>query len=115
MTIYNKKLKLKYVKLVDKGDSSISEVAKDLEIPKQTLARWVKLHKRFGPTALENKRAGVKQKPINESIEKIVLDAWQKGKKSVYSMRKEIKKIFKKNEDNVSERQIQRIYKKHRL
>lgn len=115
MTIYNKKLKIKYIMLVDKGNSSISGVAKGLKIPKQTLARWVKLYKRFGPSALENKIAGVKQKPINENVEELVLGAWKKGKKSVYSMRREIKKISKKNGQNVSERQIRRIYKKHKL
>lgn len=115
MAVYKKELKLKYVKEYTFGNSSITKIAQKLKIPKQTLARWVKLYKSFGSTALENKKAGVKQKPINENMESLVLDEWKKAKKSVYAMRKVIKKATKKNGHNVSERQIRRIYRKHKL
>lgn len=113
--VYDKYIKLRLVKKFNKENSSLSQIALSTGIPKQTLSRWVKLYKRYGLSGLENKRAGVRQKPINEKFEELVLDIWRRGKRSAYKMRRDLKRLYKRNGNGVSERQIRRIYKKHNL
>lgn len=112
---YGKKFKLDLVRNSKSGKSSISEIARIKQIPKQTLARWIRLYKLFGEEGLENKKAGAKVIPINQKFEILVLNMWKKRKRSVYRMRKDLKKDSKRNGFNISERQIRKIYKKNRL
>jgi transposase-like protein len=108
---YDKKFKLKIIESFNEGIYSISKVASKNNIPKQTLARWIKLHNSFGEDGLKNKKPGAKGKKINPEVEEEILKLWSQGKLSRYSMRKclKIKNI------NISEWQIQKIYKKYNL
>lgn len=112
---YDKEFKLKSINLFKHGNSSISEVALSNNVPKQTLARWIKLYKRFGYVGLENKKSGVKEAPIDPGFEKLVIDKWNKNKRSPYKMRKDLRKDLKRNGYDISQRQIKKIYKKHKL
>src|SRR3989338_3648961 len=112
---YNKKFKLRIIRYYKAGNLSISDIARKEQIPKQTVARWIKLYSFLGGKALENKKPGAKEIPINHEYEKIVLFLWKKGKRSVYTMRKELKKYLRKNGHTISERQIKKIYLKNKL
>lgn len=108
---YSKAFKIRCIKHFELGFSSITEVADIKRIPKQTLARWIRIYKRFGERGLENKKPGAKETKLNQKFEQFVLFKWKKRKRSSHklwiSMRK---KGF-----IVSERQIQKIYKKYGL
>lgn len=108
---YDKKFKLKLIKYFKAGNSSIGKIAQREQIPRQTLARWIKLHRKFGERGLENRKSGAKGIPINLEAETKILQLWKEGKRSRYSMRKnlKIKGI------NVSEWSINKIYKKYKL
>jgi len=112
---YDKSIKLKLVKKFKEGNKSLSQVALKWNIPKQTLARWVKLYNRFGEIGLENRKPGTKEIKIDLGFEKLVLEMWKKKKRSVYMMRKDLRKGSKRNGYNISERQVRKIYKKHSL
>jgi len=71
--------------------------------------------KKLGSRGLEKSKSGVKEIRIDPGFEKLVLEKWKKKKRSVYRMRKDIRKDLKRNGYDVSERQIRRIYKKNHL
>jgi putative transposase len=108
---YSKEFKLRCVKHFALAYTSISEVATLKKIPKQTLSRWLRIYRRFGEDALENKRPGAKQTNINPAFEKLVLEKWNERKGSAHKWWIN----FKMSGYNVSERQIQKIYRKHGL
>lgn len=112
---YNKSIKLKLVKKFKEGNISLSQLDLNWNIPKQTLARWVKLYDRFGEIGLENRKSGTKEIKIDPGFEKLVLGMWKKKKRSVYMMRKDLRNGLKRNGYNISERQIRKIYKKQGL
>src|SRR5690349_12856961 len=107
---YSKDLKLKFIKIFKRSNLSISRLAKKEKIPKQTLARWIKLYKMFGERGLENRKSGVKETPIDYEFEKLVVKMWEREERSVYRMRLDLKQ----EGHDISERQIRKIYKKHR-
>ncbi|MDO8508919.1 MAG: helix-turn-helix domain containing protein [Nanoarchaeota archaeon] len=108
---YNKKSKLKFIKYFKAGNLSISKVAHNKQIPKQTLSRWIKLYEKFGESGLENRKSGRKGKFIDQESERLVIDMMKKMKRSAYRMRIDLRK----NGYNLSERQIRKIYKRNRL
>lgn len=108
---YDKKLKLKFIKYFKTGERSISQIALKANIPRQTLTRWIRLYKKFGENGLENKKPGVKEKPINLETEKRGLQLWKERKRSKYSMRKDLKI----KGINISNWAINKIYKKYHL
>lgn len=106
---YSKKFKLGCIKCFERNITSISDVAEIKRIPKQTLSRWIKSYSRFGEEGLENNKPGAKEIEINPCFEELVLEAWNKRKRSAHKMWINMKM---KGYD-VSERQIQKIYNKH--
>lgn len=108
---YTLKFKEKVLKHVDLDITPIEQIAKIRKIPKQTIYRWRNLCKKYGKTALENKKTGAKQIQINVTFEKDVLLTWKLRNIGVHKMWLNLKtKGFE-----VSERQIQRIYLKYGL
>jgi putative transposase len=109
--VYTKEFKLKCIKHFALGFSSISGVAELKKIPKQTLARWIRIHRKFGEEGLENNKPRAKEIIINSNFEQYVLLKWKERKRSAHKLW-----ICLKMEGyNVSERQIQKIFKKHGL
>lgn len=93
------------------GSSSISEVAEIKRIPKQTLARWIRDYKEFGQKGLENQKPGAKSTIINPNFEQFVLLKRKERKSSAHKLWIDLKM----EGHNVSERQIQKIFRKHGL
>jgi putative transposase len=108
---YDKEFKLRCIKHSGLNISSISEVADIKRIPKQTLSRWIRQYKRFGEKGLENNKSGVKERQINPFFERIILTKWEDRKRSSHKLWIDLKM----EGYNVSERQIQKIYKKYGL
>jgi len=108
---YSKEFKLRCVKHFALGYSSISEVAAIKKIPKQTLARWMRNFRRFGESCLENKKPGPSDRIINPEFEKIIMLKWKERKRSSHKLWIDLKM----EGYNVSERQIQKIFRKHGL
>lgn len=108
---YNKKFKLKFIKYFKTKNFSISQIALKAQIPKQTLARWIRLYQMFGEKGLEDNKPGVKEKFINADTETQVLQLWKERKRSKYRMRKDLKI----KHINISEWSINKIYKKYKL
>lgn len=106
---YSKEFKLRCIKHVEIGISSIPVVAEVKRIPKQTLYRWIKDYFKFGEFALENKKPGAPPLEINEKFEQLILKEWNLRKRSSHKLWIDLKM----EGYNVSERQIQKIYKKH--
>lgn len=109
--VYNKKFKLRCIKHYNVSLSSMGEIAEIKKIPKQTLSRWIKLYERLGEKGLENNKPGAKETIINPFFEKKVINLWNNRNRSAHKMWIN----FKMKGYNVSERQIQKIFKKHGL
>lgn len=108
---YCLKKKLKVLKHVKMGITPIEQIAKMRRIPKQTIYRWINQAKRYGAQSLENKSPGNKEIRINVSAENMILAIWQKRQRGVHKMWIALcKKGF-----SLSERQIQKVYRKHSL
>ena len=108
---YSLKFKLKIVKHVRLNITPIENISIIRNVPKQTIYRWLKKFKKFGQNGLENKKPGAKESRINVTFEKVVLSTWELRRMGVYKMWLHLeKKGF-----GVSERQIQKIYRKHNL
>ena len=108
---YNKEFKLRVIKHVRMSLSSIPEVAQLKKIPKQTLYRWIMKFKRFGEEGLENNKPGAKEITINPNFEQLVLGKWKERKRSSHKLWM----CLKMEGYNVSERQIQKIFRKYGL
>ena len=108
---YSKKFKLKVLKHVKLGITPIEYIAKIRKIPKQTIYRWIKQFKQFGINGLENKKPGAKKQRINVTFEKLILGIWNQRSCGVHKMWLASQAIG----FCVSERQIQKIYRKHGL
>lgn len=109
MMSYSKGFKLRCIKHVEMGISSIPIVAEIKKIPKQTLYRWLKDYYKYGESALENKKPGASPLEINKKFEQLILDEWKNRKRSAHKLWLKMKS----KGYNVSERQIQKIYKKY--
>lgn len=108
---YTKDFKIRAIKHVSLGISSIPVVAEIKKIPKQTLYRWLWAYRKFGEEGLENRIVGAKETQINPKFEQLVLLKWKKRKRSAHKLWV----VMKAKGYNVAERQIQKIYKKHGL
>lgn len=109
--VYTKEFKLKCIKHYKLGFSSMSGVAEIKKIPKQTLSRWIKNYKMFGESSLKNRKPGAKEIKINPEFEEIIVQEWKNRKRSSHKLWISMKM---KGYD-VSERQIQKIFKKYGL
>jgi len=108
---YDKNFKIKSVKYFITGCLSISKIAQKRKIPKQTLARWIKLYAKLGERGLENRKPGAKEIPISPDSEAQALQLWRERKRSRYIMRKDLKI----KGINISEWSIKKIYEKYKL
>ena len=108
---YDKEFKIRCVNHFGLGFTSISGVAEIKKIPKQTLARWIRLYRKFGEEGLENRKPGAKEMRINETFEEFILSKWKERKSSSHKLWLELRM----EGYNVSERQIQKIFRKHGL
>lgn len=108
---YSKLFKERILKHIDKGITPIEHIAIIRRVPRQTIYRWLRLRKRFGSGALANRRPGAKKSRINVTDEKLILAIWNSRNKGVHKMHLEFKKFGR----NLSERQIQKVYRIHNL
>ena len=108
---YSKEFKLRAIKHVRMSLSSIPVVAQLKKIPKQTLYNWIEAYKRVGEAGLENNKPGAKEIIINPNFEQLVLGKWKERKRSSHKLWMDLKMTGY----NVSERQIQKIFRKHGL
>ncbi|MFA4960477.1 MAG: helix-turn-helix domain containing protein [Candidatus Pacearchaeota archaeon] len=109
--VYEKDFKLNTIRKYQVRDISISKFADEMQIPKQTLARWIKQYKKLGEKGLENKKQGAKKVFIDPIIEKKIIQLWKEKNRSRYRMRKDLKT---KN-INISGWTVDKIYKKNNL
>ena len=108
---YSTKFKLKVLKHAYLGITPIEQIAKIRNVPKQTIYRWRHLFARYGEQGLRNKRPGAKKVAINSRFEALILTLWNTRRIGVHKMWLELKvQGF-----NVSERQLQKIYRKYNL
>lgn len=108
---YTKAFKLKAIKHAEMNISSAPIVAELKKISKQTLYNWIYDYNKYGESGLENKKPGAKPLEINKKFEQLILDKWKSRKRSCHKLWIDMKmKGY-----NVSERQIQKIFKKHNL
>jgi len=106
---YSKEFKLRCIKHAELGISPIPVVAEIKGVSKQSLYDWIKDYYQKGDSSLENKKPGASPLKINEKFEQLILKEWNTRKRSAHKMWIDVKmKGY-----NVSERQIQKIYKKH--
>jgi len=108
---YSKQFKLKCIKHSKLSFSSIPEVAILKKIPKQTLYNWIEAYNKFGEEGLENNKPGAKETEINPNFEQLILLKWKERKRSSYKLWLDLKMAGY----NVSQRQIQKIFRKHNL
>lgn len=108
---YSTKFKLRVIKHARMGVSPIETVARLKRVPKQTIYRWMNIHRKYGDSGLENRRPGAKQETINPSFVAMILATWNERQRGVHKMILDTKaKGF-----GVSERQIQKVYRHHDL
>ena len=111
MMSYSKEFKLKCIKHAEMNISSIPVVAELKKVDKKSLYTWIKDYHKFGEVALENKNPGAKPMEINSSFEQKILNEWKNRKRSSHKLWVDMRM----EGHTVSERQIQKIYKKHGL
>ena len=87
----------------------ISEICRNRKVPRRTLYRWLEKYKKFGWNGLENRQIGRKPEKINPKFEIIIHKLWHKWKYGSPKMWQ----ILKESGYSVSQRQIQKIYKKY--
>lgn len=102
--------KKKYcVKQASLGISSISDICRNRKVPRRTLYRWIEQYKKDGDSGLIGKKPGREPTEINPKFEKIISNLWHKLKCGS-------PKMWLVTQDmgfDVSQRQIQKIYKKN--
>ena len=108
---YSTEFKLRAIRHAELGLSSIPLVAELKKVPKQTLYRWIKAYRWYGESGLKNDKPGAKEREINQKFVQIVLLKWKERKRSAHKLWID----FKMKGYGVSERQIQKIYRKHGL
>ena len=91
------------------GLTPISEICRNRQVPRRTLYRWIKRYKIHGWNGLENREIGRKPDEINQKFEILIYDLWSEWK---YGSSKMWIKLKEKG-FSVSQRQIQKIYRKY--
>lgn len=93
------------------GITPIEVIAKIRKVPKQTIYRWLNKYMKYGEVGLQNRKSGAKKRKINVTFEKLILAMWHQRSKGVHKIWLVLQAIG----FDVSERQIQGIYRKHNL
>lgn len=107
---YSKEFKLRCIKHAKMALHSVEIAAELKKVSCKSLYRWIELYDRFGESALENKKPGVKSLEINSKFEELVLQIWDIHKLGVHKMWVQLSR----KGYQVSERQIQKIYNKNK-
>ncbi len=107
---YSKEFKLRCIKHAKMGMHSVEIAAELKKVSCKSLYRWIELYEKFGELALENKSPGVYPTRINSKFEELVLRIWDNNKMGSHKMWIRLKQ----KGYQVSERQIQKIYKKNK-
>jgi putative transposase len=94
-----------------KGITPIAEIARNRGVSRRSIYMLLDRYKRYGINGLDPKPRGRKKEPINKKFEELVIANWQKRPIGVHKMWIELKRFG----FSVSERKIQRIYKKSGL
>lgn len=94
-----------------KGITPISEIARNRKIPRRSIYKLLEKYKKHGWKGLEPRQRGRKKVEISAQFEAIVLRIWHRRQRGVHKM------WLALNEQgfNVSERQIQKIYRNNEL
>lgn len=111
MVSYTIRKKLYCVKQALAKITPITEICRNRQIPRRNLYRWIEKYNKFGEKGLIEKKRGIEQTKIGFEFEKLVLNLWVENKVGSPKMYL----ITKKLGFSVSQRQIQKIYRKHNL
>ncbi len=104
---YSLKFRLKVIKHWKRSITPISQMEKIRKVPRQTIYRWINKYNKFGAQALENKKPGAKETKINSNFKNEIIKDWVERPKGVHKMWLK----FRVKGFDVSERQIQKIYR----
>ena len=108
---YSLKFKLKIIKHVNLSITPIEHIALIRDVPKRTIYRWIKTHKRYGVEGLQGRSPGIRGIELNVEFQMFVLSLWAQRKRGAHKMWLNLcTKGF-----NVSERQIKKIYQRYKL
>ena len=107
---YSKEFKLRCIKHAKMEFHSVEIAAELKKVSYKSLYRWIELYERYGESALENKNPGVSSTKINNKFEELVLQIWNNNKIGSHKMWIKLKQ----KGYQVSERQIQKIYRKNK-
>lgn len=108
---YTTRFKLKVIKHVNLCITPVAGVAQIRRVPIQTIYRWLELYRRFGPSGIENRKPGAQPTQINRGFEALVQRLWDETPRGVHKVWLALRaKGF-----DVSERQIQKVYRKNTL
>ena len=108
---YNKKFKLRCIKHAQMSLHSIEITAELKKVSFKSLYRWIELFNKYGESGLYNKKPGANETKLNPKFEEMILDEWKKRKRSSHKLWI----MMKTKGFGVSERQIQKIFKKYGL
>ena len=108
---YSLNFKLKVLKHANLGITPVEHVARIRKVPKRTIYRWITRYRKYGVRGLQNRRPGAKETKLNISFEMHVLSIWAQRRVGVHKMWLELQK----RGFTVSERQLQKIYKRYSL
>ena len=111
MVLYTIKKRLYCVRQALLRITPISEICRNRHVPRMTLYRWIAKYKEFGPEGLVEKQRGIDSTQISPKFEELVLSTWKKYKYGAPKMLL----VTNKQGFGVSQRQIQKIYKKNEL
>jgi putative transposase len=93
------------------GITSITDIAKNRNIPRRSVYMLINRFKRYGINGLEPRKKGRKKDKINAHFEMLILKLWAKLPRGSHKMWLDLKeKGF-----GVSERKIQEIYRQYKL
>jgi putative transposase len=105
---YTIKKKIYCVKQALMGLTPISEIARNRRVPRRTLYRWIEYYKKNGDKRLIEKKRGINVLEINPQFEEKISQLWHELKCGSPKMWLILKSIG----FDVSQRQIQKIFKK---
>lgn len=108
MSKHKLKKKIYCVKQALLGLTPISEICRNRQVPRRTLYRWINTYNKNGEQGLIEKKRGIKQTVLNPEFEKLITDLWHKFKVGSPKMWF----LTKAQGFDVSQRQIQKIYRK---
>lgn len=111
MVSYTLKKKEYCVKQALLGLTPISDIGRNRRVPRRTIYRWIKKYQENKSQGLVEKKRGAAPTEINPKFESLTLTLFNEHKYGAPKMKKTTNEIG----FDVSQRQIQKIYKKNNL